>query len=153
MDLVEYMLEQAVQPTVEETRSSILKFEQMIRDLPSTLPPESCPVRHVFAPGVYVREMTIPEGTVLVGKIHRTEHINIISKGAIKVLSEDGVHVVTAPCTFVSKPGIKRVGYALDDTVWSTVHVTNETDLSKIEREVIAEDFSDIELYTEYRRE
>lgn len=95
------------------------------------------PVHH-FAHGLYAREITIKAGTLLTGKIHRTEHLNIISKGRIIVWTEDGMREVAAPFTMVSRPGTKRVGYALEDTVWTTIHATMETDLARLERELIA---------------
>jgi len=93
---------------------------------------------HYFAHGLYAREITIKAGTLLTGKIHRTEHLNIVSKGRIIVWTEDGMREVAAPFTMVSRPGTKRVGYALEDTVWTTVHATTETDLARLEAELIA---------------
>lgn len=97
-----------------------------------------------FSNGVYARELHIPKGTVLVGKIHKHENLNIISKGDISVLTEEGVKRVTAPATVVSPPGTKRVGYAHEDTVWTTIHATEETDVDVIEKLMIAETFSDV---------
>lgn len=110
------------------------------------------PVRHVFAPGMYAREMTIPEGQIIVGKIHRHAHVNVISMGRVRVVTEFGSEELCAPCTFVSEPGTKRVVYAMETTVWTTVHATNETDLAAIEREVIAESYEDIEINADFRR-
>lgn len=96
-----------------------------------------CPVTHHFAPGLYAREMLIPAGTVIVGKTHRFAHLNTVSRGRIVVASEHGTREVLAPSTFLSQPGIKRVGLAIEDTVWTTFHPTQETDLAAIEAEVI----------------
>jgi hypothetical protein len=89
--------------------------------------------------------MTLPAGLVVVGKIHKHAHINVISKGRVQVFTEqEGVLELAAPCTFVSSPGTKRVVYVLEETVWTTVHVTDKTDLAEIEREVIATDFTEV---------
>lgn len=77
---------------------------------------------HVFADGLYAREIVIPAGTLLTGKIHGFEHINIVSKGSISVVTEHGARRISAPCTFVAQPGTKRLGYAHEDTVWTTIH-------------------------------
>lgn len=95
--------------------------------------------KHYFANGLYAREIFIPKGTVLTGKIHKTEHLNIVSQGEISVLTEAGPQRVKAPFTMVSLPGTKRVGYAHEDTVWTTIHATTETDLEKLEADLIAE--------------
>jgi len=101
---------------------------------------------HYFAKGLYAREIFIPKGTLLTGKIHKSEHLNVISKGDISVVTEFGTKRIIAPFTMVSQPGTKRVGYAHEDTVWTTIHATEETDMEKVERELIAEDYEELSL-------
>lgn len=127
-------------------REAILRLQDAIISEGRDVGPASCPVRHHFAPGSYGREMTLPAGLVVVGKIHKHAHINVISKGRVQVFTEqEGVLELAAPCTFVSSPGTKRVVHVLEETVWTTVHVTDKTDLAEIEREVIATDFMEVE--------
>ena len=95
--------------------------------------------RHIFSPGVYAREITIPAGVLLTGKIHKYAQLNIVSKGDISVLTEHGVKRVKAPFTVVSPPGTKRIAYAHEETVWTTILATDETDIEKIEAHFIAE--------------
>lgn len=97
---------------------------------------------HHFSNGVYAREITIPAGVVLTGKTHKEEHINIISKGTIRVMTENGLIEVSAPCTIISKPGVKRLGYAITETVWTTIHPNpdNIEDLEKLEGIFIRKD-------------
>jgi len=102
-------------------------------------------VEHYFADGMYGRKMTIEKGVTIVGKIHKHSHVNVISQGIIDVYTEFGTVRYEAPITFVSNPLTKRVVRAIEKTVWTTVHVTNETDLEKIEAEVIAENYNGIE--------
>lgn len=101
-------------------------------------------ITHHFAPGVYAREMFVPAGVMLVGKIHRHAHLNIMSQGEATVVMEEGRKRVRAPFTFVSAPGTKRAFYAHEDTVWTTIHPTDETDLEKLEEDIIAKDFEDL---------
>jgi hypothetical protein len=101
------------------------------------------PVTHHFSPGVYARELFIPKGTVLTGKIHKYAQLNIMSKGDISVLTEDGIKRVQAPFTIVSPAGTKRIAYAHEDTIWTTIHGTDETDLEKLEAHFIAKDDSE----------
>ena len=127
-------------------REAILRLQDAIISEGRDVGPASCPVKHHFAPGSYGREMTLPAGLVVVGKIHKHAHINVISKGRVQVFTEqEGVLELAAPCTFVSSPGTKRVVHVLEETVWTTVHVTDKTDLAEIEREVIATDFMGVE--------
>jgi len=111
------------------------KVEQLEREI-AQLEPIECPVVHHFAPGLYAREMTIPAGTILTGAVHKTEHLSIISAGRIAFTTDEGVKEVSAPYTFVSKPGAKRAGVAIETTVWTTLHVTTETDLDQLCRDL-----------------
>ncbi len=71
----------------ESLRTQVMRLEDAMRKEPDQIHIE--PV-HYFAHGLYAREITIPKGAVLTGKIHLFEHINVISKGDISVLTEDG---------------------------------------------------------------
>ena len=113
--------------------------------------PEACPVRHFFAPGQYCREITIPAGMVVVGRIHKHAHINIITKGKAYVLTpQRGMELVEAPCTFVSDPITQRLVVPLEDITWSTVHVTDCTDPEAVIEEITVKDFNALEILGEY---
>lgn len=101
---------------------------------------------HYFAPGIYMREIFIPKGTTLTGKIHKTEHMNVLSQGELSVMTDEGVKRLKASTVVKSQPGIKRVGYAHEDSVWITIHKNenNETDLEKIEDFLLAKTFADV---------
>jgi hypothetical protein len=91
------------------------------------------PVRHYFSPGVYAREITIPADTLLTGRIHKYQQLNILSGGEISVLTDEGMKRVGAPFTVVSPPGTKRIAYAHTECTWTTILATEETDPDKIE--------------------
>ena len=90
--------------------------------------------RHIFAPGLYVRELTIPEGMLLTGAIHKTEHVSIMASGDISILTVDGMKRMTGVTTVPTVPGVKRIGYAHKTTIWMDVHVnpTDERDEQKL---------------------
>lgn len=120
-----------------------------------TLPEVEMPLQHVFAPGAYARTIFIPAGSVIVGKIHKHQHLNILSMGHVTVYTEGGGEEdMHGPLTMVSPPGTKRAVYAHTDTVWTTIHLTNETDLDKIEEHVIAKTYEEYEQFAiEHRKE
>lgn len=111
-------------------RRRVERLEAVIEQAPQV----DCPVRHHFAPGIYMREMTIPAGVVLTGAVHKTEHLNIVLRGHIAANTADDVAERRGGDIFVSLPGLKRAGVALEETVWITIHAnpTNETDLDKL---------------------
>ena len=136
--------EQGIDQTVDqdlvlEMRDRISSLEDVLRNA------EQCEIEpvHYFADGVYAREITILKDTVLTGKIHLTQHLNIISKGKIQIATESGFKIIEAPYTMVSEPGTKRAGYALEDTVWTTIHVTDKTDIEEIEKETVVETYEE----------
>ena len=93
-----------------------------------------CPVRHYFAPGVYAREITIPGGVTLVGAIHKTENIAVLSKGRLVLATEAGPVEISAPHTLTVKPGDKNSATALEDCVWTNFlsNPSNERDIDKL---------------------
>ena len=137
------------------TREEILELQDQIMSAVAKgqVQEPEMPLRHIFTDGAYARELTMPAGSVVVGKIHKHSHLNFITKGKVAVVTEFGKEVFTAPYTFVSQPGTKRVVYILEETVWTTVHVTPETDLEKIEDYVIAKSFEEYEEFVRSRKE
>lgn len=112
------------------------------------LEPVEMPLQHVYAPGCYARTIFIPAGTFVVGKIHKHQHINVLSQGHVTVYTEQGgVEDLHGPLTMSSSPGTKRALLAHTDTVWTTIHVTTLTDLAQIEDHVIAKTYEDYERF------
>ena len=97
-----------------------------------TIPQAECPVRHYFAPGMYAREITIPKGVVLVGAIHKTCNLVVLSKGRLQLVTDDGTKIIEAPCTLTCQAGAKNAAYALEESVWTNFFPTNETDVEKL---------------------
>ena len=96
-------------------------------------PQANAPIVHRFGPGVYIREASYSQGTLIIGQEHLSEHINMLLKGKINIINEEGnVVCLEAPYMFVAKAGSK-IGYALEDVVWQNIYATNETDVEKLE--------------------
>lgn len=99
---------------------------------------------HRWIDGVYAREVFIPKGSLLVGRIHKHACISIMNIGDKTTISEDGAMRIKAPFATISKPGIKRVGYAHEDTIWTTIHATQERDLKKLEDELFCDSYDGV---------
>ena len=127
-------------------KDKVLELEESMLANGGTTDTESIsPVNNYHCKGTYAREIFISKDTCIVGKIHRHEHINVISKGKCLVVTEAGREILEAPLTFISLPGIKRAVYAIEDTVWTTVHPTEKTDMDEIEKEIIAPSYEDLD--------
>lgn len=126
-------------------RAAILRLQGAMAGHPNEIPIDDLPLKHTFAPGAYAREIFIPAGTLVVGKIHRHAHLNMLVRGHVKVATEEGMRELDAtnePITMVSAAGTKRAVLALTDTIWITIHLTDKTDLAEIEKEIIAPDYA-----------
>ena len=135
------MQERAGNLAILRNRSSVVELEREI----SKHPQIDVPLEHYFAKGLYVREMRLVKDTLLTGKIHRKEHICVLVQGELMVSGEGKKEHMKAPHTFVSQPGAKRAIYALTDAVFINIHATTETDLDKLEDELIAPTFDALE--------
>jgi len=82
--------------------------------------------------GLYAREMTAPKGALIIGFLHKEEHITFINKGRMKVLSEsNGSEILEAPMSFVSPRGARRVIFCLEDCVMTCVYLSADPDADK----------------------
>lgn len=147
-------------PSKVKFRENILNVQEgmlkMIANgvVKDTLP--DCKLTHYYAPidekygcGTYARQMFIPKGTLIIGKIHRHQHLNFIMQGKVSVSTEFGPKYFEAPCIFVSEVGLKRAVVAEEDTIWVTVHLTKhlgEENLDKMEEEMIVSSYKELGL-------
>ena len=131
--------------TTNERRSKLIALEMECKDIAKTQGEVVMEPRHYHCDGVYAREITIPAGTRLVGEIHLHDQINVISKGKIKVITEEGYRIIKAPCTFISPAGTKRAGETITETVWTVFHATQTTDKDKIREEFIAPNYAKLD--------
>jgi len=114
---------------IEQTRQKIEVILPQLRELPQV----ECTEKHYFGPGMYVKEVTMPAGSVIVGKPHKTEHLCVMLQGRMQLLKEDGSVVeLVAPTTFVGKPG-RKVAHIIETVVFQNIFATDETDVEKLE--------------------
>lgn len=111
-----------------------------LQEAASKLPQAELFTEHKFADGMYLRSLFRPADTLIIGKTHKREHFYIVLSGEVTILMDGHKERVKAPRIFVSKPGTKRAVYAHEDSLCITVHRTDNTDLDKIEDELIEKD-------------
>ncbi len=102
--------------------------------------------KHYFATGMYGRELLMPAGTLIVGKIHKHEHLAIMVYGDILVYTEQGgKRRLKGYNMMVSPPETKRVVYPFEDTLWITIHLDPESkrDADALEPDLITPDDSE----------
>lgn len=112
-----------------QTARAVDALEGHMLDLPQV----ECSVAHHFGPGIYIREVTIPAGSLAIGHAQRYEQLNIMLTGKVAILGDDGeVKLLVAPLIFVGPPG-RKVGYVMETTTWLNVYSTEERDIDRLE--------------------
>lgn len=132
-----------VKPTAIAKHEGIEQVEAAMLNLPQA----DCPLVHRFAPGLYIRELTVPAGVFVVAHKQRTRHLNIVLSGKFIMEGLDGnLQEMNAPLFFVAEPG-RKTGYALTTVVWQNIYATDETDIDKLEEMLLDKS----ETWTEYQ--
>lgn len=110
----------------------ISKLDELYLTL-KKFPEADMPLTHRFCPNLYIREIRMPAGAMVISKIHKFEHPYVVSDGKLLVWHQDGSTLaIEAPYTGITKPYTQRVLYILEDTTWTTFHVTNLTSPDEI---------------------
>jgi hypothetical protein len=112
------------------------QIENLEREL-LNLPQVECPLKHNFAPGVYMREITMPAGSLIIGHEHLTEHFNVVLTGKARVMIDGVIEDLVAPCYFISKPNVRKVLYIVEEMKFATIHPTDETSVEVLEDTLI----------------
>lgn len=87
------------------------------------------PVKHCFHGDMYSREIIIPGGTLLTGRIHKFDHFDVMLSGDCTVSTDNGeVKRLTGLNIMKGLAGKKRIGYVHKDTHWITFHSAEEQD-------------------------
>jgi hypothetical protein len=120
--------------SAEDLDAAIDEMQERLLARPETLtirPPHN----NLFAPSVYLREITMPQGDLVIGAKHSTEHYNIFLTGSALVLMEDKLVKIEAPLVVKSLPNVRKVLLILETMRMLTVHPNpdNETDEHRLQ--------------------
>ena len=111
--------------------------------------PDMWGYKHSFADGIYIREMKMKKGQLGFSAIHKHSYGFFLLSGVLASSKEEGVEEFIAPCYIISPRGAKRIVYAVEDCVITTVHAnpTNTQDLKEIEQKNVVFSWEDYEEY------
>lgn len=135
---------------IEEYLTSIADGENIVVGNGNELIyPDMWEYKHSFADGIYIREMKMKQGQLGFSAIHKHSYGFFLLSGVLASSKEEGVEEFIAPCYIVSPRGAKRVVYAIEDCVITTVHAnpTNTQDLKEIEQSNVVFSWADYEEY------
>ena len=132
-------------PTSRKSYDKMVAIERAMADLPGArIGDAAAPLNHNFGDGLYIRTIHMAKGDVFVSKMHKTNHPYFVTLGSCLVWDGEKSVAIKAPYSGFTKAGTKRVLFILEDCVWTTVHATQETDLEKIEDEIMAKDYDEL---------
>jgi|TARA_B110000285_G_scaffold45467_1_gene50825 quercetin dioxygenase-like cupin family protein len=97
-------------------------------------------IKHSFADQVYIRQMNLKKDYVIVGAIHNHLHAWFLLSGKV-IINNNGEKIEhVAPCYTVSKPGSKRLIYAVEDSVFVNIHKnpSNTKNIEELEKEIVS---------------
>jgi hypothetical protein len=122
------------QPTVKvDIKQNLDNLAVAVKSAPQV----ECPEKHHFGPNIYIKEVTLPAGSVIVGKYHRHEHLcNMVAGRMIVVDSEGNRTELVAPMTFMAKSG-RKIAYIIETVVFQNIYSTSETDIQKLEDMIV----------------
>lgn len=140
-------------PEAEDHAGASMEAIQALQQAMLELRCDMPEAEHYFAPGIYGRKFSMPKGMLVVGKIHKHQHLMMVLKGRAEIITTSGRSLVEAGHVATSEVGAKRVVLALEDTVFMTVHhnPNNTEDLEEIERVHIEDENFNIEFHREFR--
>ena len=120
---------------IEDYFISIADGENIIGDGKEIIYPEKLwEYKHSFADGLYIREMRMKKGQLGFSAIHKHSYGFFLLSGILASSKEDNVEEFIGPCYVISPQGAKRIVYAIEDCVITTVHAnpTNTEDLDEL---------------------
>lgn len=110
--------------SVRQQRSALVNLENQLKGMDQA----EVPLMQLLHAGMYVRAITVEKGTLLTGKVHKFDHIEIIVSGKIAMTTNDGKAKILEGFNVVPAfSGKKRAAYALEETLWLTVTGTGNT--------------------------
>lgn len=119
------------------------------KDKPIVNDNDQMPIDNFFMDGVYIRKMTMYQGYIVIGAIHKHKHMCFLLEGHLSVASSSGVKEYVAPCYIISEPGEKRILYAHKDSHWYNTHKNpdNIKDVQELEKQIVALSYEEYKKY------
>ena len=137
---------------LENDLKSIADGENIIagtKDKPIVSDNDQIPIDNFFMDGVYIRKMTMYQGYIVIGAIHKHRHMCFLLEGHLSVASSSGVKEYIAPSQIISDPGEKRILYAHEDSYWYNTHKNpdNIEDVQELEKQIVALSYEEYKKY------
>tara|TARA_B100000902_G_scaffold319136_1_gene311293 strand:- start:554 stop:1042 length:489 start_codon:yes stop_codon:yes gene_type:complete len=93
-------------------------------------------LKHNFVPGIYLRQMILNPGSIIISGIHKRDHVWFLLEGDITIVNKDGEENYIAPYVGFSKSGIQRVIRSNEYSIFQNVfpNPSDSKDLDFVEK-------------------
>ena len=98
--------------TLEEVKKALVPY-----DVTSEVP-----LNHYHGDNLYVRQAVYAKGSVIIGRVHKYDHVFMLLSGKITIWTKEGKGTFAGPMIIESKAGIQRIGYAHTNVVCVNMH-------------------------------
>lgn len=132
--------------TTIESRGVFERLEKGLFEL-EQIPDEGYKLKEYRSGGMYCREITIPEGAFITGRIYKFDHVEIMLSGDITILSANGGKKRYQGNNVIeAKAGKRQGGLAHKETKWLTINcIPDHLPLNE------ALDFTSVFTYQQYK--
>lgn len=97
------------------TREKVNKLQNM--------PQVDIPLEHLFVDGMYCRSGILPKDSFIIGRIHKKDVINVLSKGKMLMktsIDDEGI-IIEGPYIGETKAGSRKILYILEDCYFMNI--------------------------------
>tara|TARA_E500000318_G_C3544688_1_gene206115 strand:+ start:434 stop:868 length:435 start_codon:yes stop_codon:yes gene_type:complete len=113
---------------------------KVVGDATSIVHDDIVPLKHSFADQIYIRQMEMKKGTMVIGAIHNHRHVWFLLTGHLTISNNKDVQDYEAPCYVVSEAGTQRAIYANEDSIFVNIHKNPENieNIDELEKEIVS---------------
>lgn len=94
------------------------------------------PIKHEIHDGMYIRTAYAKKDQLIVGCAHKKSGIAFLQKGKIRQIDGDEKYDIEAPFQIITQAGSQRFAYAMEDTIYTTIHRVEAKTVEEAELEV-----------------
>ena len=106
---------------------------------------DNFPIKQHLENGVYIREVLMPKGSLVISLIHKQNHPSFFLEGEMSILTDSGeVKKIKAPLHLNTKIGTQRVAYMHEDCKWTCVYRTDAKTFEEAEADVYTNDYREL---------
>jgi len=103
-----------------------------------SMPQVDMELSHLFLENAYCRKLIMPANSVIMGCVHKSEHITVCCYGVSDVVDNKGnKERVTAGMVWITPIGMERAVHVIEESCWVTFHVGKFDSVADAEQKLV----------------